>query len=333
MTLFRKITTPAIAASIGAIALAGSALAEFPERNIENIYPWAPGATMAASQVIADAMGAELDVNISVVSTPGAGGVKAFETAMSRPADGYTIFDGYVAPLVLQPMQGNADWDYTDFVPLWSATSNAFAIAVRADDNRFGDIGALLEYAAANPGDLRYSPGTANALPHMVAAKVMQQADAVAQLVPYPEIDNAVRDLRGSILDFIVINPGVYKINKEDVKILAVLSTLERSSNTYGGAPLIGASGIDMGMSNLSPMGWNWWLVRKDTPEDIVATLRNAMGTVMNDEAVQSKLLEMGYVPTLFGPDEYEEIVGPVKDELQGGIDAIAWEKQQLDAM
>lgn len=290
------------AALLSLATLAAPALAEFPERNIENIYPWAPGATMAASQVIADAMGTRLGVNISVVSTPGAGGVKAFETAISKPADGYTLFDGYVAPLVLQPMQGNADWSYTDFTPLWSATSNAFAIAVRASEDRFADIGALLEYAAANPGELRYSPGTAGALPHMVIAKVMQQTGAVAQIVPYPEIDNAVRDLRGGILDFMVINPGVYKVNKDDVKILAVLSTLDRSSDTYDGAPLIGASGIDMGMSNLSPMGWNWWLVRKDTPAEIVATLQEAMGAVINDEAIQTKLLEMGYVPTLLPP-------------------------------
>lgn len=318
------------AALLSLATLAAPALAEFPERNIENIYPWAPGATMAASQVIADAMGTRLGVNISVVSTPGAGGVKAFETAISKPADGYTLFDGYVAPLVLQPMQGNADWSYTDFTPLWSATSNAFAIAVRASEDRFADIGALLEYAAANPGELRYSPGTAGALPHMVIAKVMQQTGAVAQIVPYPEIDNAVRDLRGGILDFMVINPGVYKVNKDDVKILAVLSTLDRSSDTYDGAPLIGASGIDMGMSNLSPMGWNWWLVRKDTPAEIVATLQEAMGAVINDEAIQTKLLEMGYVPTLFAPEQYEEIVGPVTEQLQSGIEAIAWEKEQL---
>lgn len=85
-----------------------------------------------------------------------------------------------------------------------------------------------------------------------------------------------------------------------------------------------------MGMSNLSPMGWNWWLVRKDTPAEIVATLQEAMGAVINDEAIQTKLLEMGYVPTLFAPEQYEEIVGPVTEQLQSGIEAIAWEKEQL---
>lgn len=313
--------------------MAGSARAEFPERNIENIYPWGPGATMSASQIIADAMGEALGVNISVVSTPGAGGTKAFLTAMEKPADGYTIFDGYVAPLVLQPMLGKADWSYKDFSPLWAATSNSFAIAVRKDDDRFADFPALIAYAKANPGKLRYSPGTVGALPHMVAAKVMQTSDVVAQVVPYPEIDNAVKDLRGGILDFVVINPGVYNTNKDEVRVLAVLSELEGASKIYGGAPRVEDFGIELGMRGLAPMGWNWWLVRKDTPEEVVAKLREAMGKAVNRDDVKQKLLAMGYVPLGYSPDQYEDIVGPVADDLKSGVDAIEWEKQKLKSV
>tara|TARA_R110002126_G_scaffold85058_1_gene206254 strand:- start:3163 stop:4146 length:984 start_codon:yes stop_codon:yes gene_type:complete len=315
------------------LLVAGSARAEFPERNIENIYPWGPGATMSASQIIADAMGEALGVNISVVSTPGAGGTKAFLTAMEKPADGYTIFDGYVAPLVLQTMLGKADWSYKDFSPLWAATSNSFAIAVRKDDDRFADFPALIAYAKANPGKLRYSPGTVGALPHMVAAKVMQTSDVVAQVVPYPEIDNAVKDLRGGILDFVVINPGVYNTNKDEVRVLAVLSELEGASKIYGGAPRVEDFGIELGMRGLAPMGWNWWLVRKDTPEEVVAKLREAMGKAVNRDDVKQKLLAMGYVPLGYSPDQYEDIVGPVADDLKSGVDAIEWEKQKLKSV
>lgn len=327
-----KIITTALA-GLAALAVAGPAAADFPERNIENIYPWAPGATMAASQVIADAMGEELGVNIAVVSTTAAAGTKAFETALERPADGYTIFDGYVAPLVLQPMLGNADWSYEDLTPLHSATSNSFAIVARADDDRFADFGALVEAARADPGGLRYSPGVANALSHMVAAKVMQEQDMVAHIVPYPEIDVAVRDLRGGILDFMVVNPGVYQVNKDDLRVLAVLSELEASSETYDGAPRIADLGIDLGMSGLAPMGWNWWLVREETPEDVVATLREAMGAALAREDVRQRLLDMGYAPTSYGPEQYEEIVGPVAEDPQSGIDAIAWEEERLGGL
>ncbi len=61
-----------LAVSALGVALSGPALAQFSERTVEDIYPWAPGATMAASQVIADAMSEEIGVNISIVSTPGA---------------------------------------------------------------------------------------------------------------------------------------------------------------------------------------------------------------------------------------------------------------------
>ncbi len=322
-----------IAATLGLTVLAGPAFAEYPERNIESIYPWAPGATMAASQVIADAMGEELGVNISVVSTPGAGGVKAFETALSRKADGYTLFDGYVAPLVIQPMQGNADWTYQDFTPLWSATSNSFAIAVRADDDRFEDLSDLIAYMDENPGDLRYSPGVSGGIPHMVGAATLMATDTIAQLVPYPEIDMAVRDMRGGILDFMITNPGVYNVNKDSMKVLAVLSDLPDASKTYGGAPLVGEFDIDIGMSNLSPSGWNWWLVRKDTPEDVVTTLRTAMGAALERDDVRERLLDMGYVPTGFAPEQYEEIVGPVAQELEHGQSAIAWETERLNGL
>ncbi len=323
-----------ITCAASAIFLGGSAIAQdFPTRNIENIYPWAPGATMAASQVIADAMGDELGVNISVVSTPGAAGTRAFETALSRAADGYTIFDGYVAPLVLQPMLGNVEWSYEDFTPLWSATSNSFAIATRADEERFTDLPSLIEYGKENPGDLRYSPGVANGLPHMVMARVLQSQDMVAQLVPYPEIDVAIRDLRGGILDFVVINPGVFEVNRDQVNVLAVLSELEEASATYDGAPRVADFDIDLGMTGLAPMGWNWWLVHPDTPEERVEVLRDAMGAALAREDVQQRLLDMGYVSLMHGPGEYEEVVGSAADELQGGIDAISWESEQLEAL
>lgn len=319
------------AATMFATGLAASATrAEFPDRNIENIYPWGPGATMSASQIIADAMGQELGVNVSVVSTPGAAGIKAFKTALSKPADGYTIIDGYVAPLVLQPLLGKADWTHADFKPLWAATSNSFAIAVRKDDARFADFPALVAHAKENPGKLRYSPGTTEALPHMVVAKAMQSSDIVAQVIPYPEIDNAVKDMRGGVLDFIVINPGVYATNKDEVRILAVLSDLKQASKTYGGAPLVQDFGIELGMKGLAPMGWNWWVVHKDTPDDVLAKLQEAMGKAVGREDVKQKLLDMGYVPLGYGPDQYDEIVAPVAADLKSGIDAIAWEKQKL---
>ena len=84
MKYSKFILTSVFAAMISSSA----ALADFPERTIENIFPWSAGKALSVSQIIAKAMGEELGVSLPVVSTPGAAGTKAFKTAMARPTDG-----------------------------------------------------------------------------------------------------------------------------------------------------------------------------------------------------------------------------------------------------
>ena len=108
ITVMLLLSTSLFAAGQGEADGAG-----YPARTIETIFPWGPGTAMSVSQIVASALGEELGVSMTVISTPGAAGTKAFQTVLNKPADGYAVFDGYVAPLVLQPILGNADWTTT----------------------------------------------------------------------------------------------------------------------------------------------------------------------------------------------------------------------------
>ncbi len=313
-----------------AVTTAGSALAEFPERNIEIVHPWGPGNAMAMSQVVAKAMGEELGIDMPVISLPGAAGTKAQTTAMGKPADGYTIFDGYVAPLVLQPILGNADWNFKDFKPLSAAVANAFAIAGQVNEGRWSTFEEMMEYAKANPGELRYSTGTRNNLPHMVVAKALQAYGAVAQNVPYTQDGNVFKDLASGVLDFAFINVGNYRANPEKVKILLVLSELPSSKQAYDGAPTIAELGVDLGLKELGPMGWTWWIVNPDTPDDVTETLRGAMERAMARPEVKKSIEAIGFVPLDWDHTKYEEIVGGVHEQLKSMGNALSWEEEEL---
>lgn len=320
-----------IAATVAAsILTAVPALAEFPERTIENIHPWAPGTAMSVSQIIAGAMGDELGVSMTVISTPGAAGTKGFQTAMARPADGYTVFDGYVAPLVLQPVLGNADWTYEDFKPLHSAVSNAFAIGGRPSETRWTNFEEMMAYGKANPGKLRYSSGSRNNLPHMVIAKVLQSYGVVAQNIPYSADGNAVKDLKSGVLDFSFVNVGNYIQDKEAFNIMLVLSELEGAKASYDGAPSITDLDIDLGISGLGPMGWTWWLVHKDTPDEVTDKLRAAMTAALNRDDVKSAIEKVGFVPLEWDHTQYDEVVGSVVVQLTEMGDALKWEEDAL---
>ena len=319
-----------ISAFITLIFSTGSAFSEFPERTIEIYFPWGPGNAMAVSQIIAKAMSEELGVDMPVISLPGAAGTKAQMTAMGKPADGYTIFDGYVAPLVLQPVLGNADWNYSDFKPLHSAVSNAFAIGGRMKETRWSNFEEMMENCKANPGQLRYSSGSRNNLPHMVIAKVLQGYDCVAQNVPYTQDGNAVKDLKSGVLDFAFINVGNYIKDKSSFNIMLVLSELEGSKASYDGAPSIADLGIDVGLSGLAPMGWTWWIVNKKTPEDVANILRTAMKAALQKPEVRKAIEAVGFVPLEWDHTKYEEIVGPVSGQLSAMGNALNWEEEEL---
>lgn len=319
-----------LAATILVAASAGSALAEFPQRTIELIHPWAPGTAMSVSQIIARAMGEELGVDIPVISTPGAAGTTGQITAMSRPADGYTLFDGYVAPLVLQPVLGNADWTYSDFKPLHSAVSNAFAIGGKSDETRWSNFEEMMKFGKANPGYLRYSSGSRNNLPHMVIAKVLESYGVVAQNIPYTQDGNAVKDLKSGVLDFAFVNVGNYIQDKAAFNIMLVLSELPGAKASYDGAPSIADLNIDLGLSGLAPMGWTWWIIHKDTPDDITAKLRSAMDAALQRPEVRSAIEKVGFVPLDWDHTDYEAVVGPVVDQLSAMSDALKWEEEEL---
>lgn len=306
---------------------------EFPERVVQVIFPWGPGNALAADQIIADAVSKNLNVPVTLISTPGAGGTKAFKTAMARPADGYTMISGWVAPLVSAPASGKADWTYKDFKPLHSGVAAAFAIATRVGDDRFNSFMAMMDYGKAHPGELRYSSGTAANLPHKVIAKALKTLGVVAQNVPYATDGEARKDLQAGVLDFVFVNPGAYIADKEGFVVGLILSELPAVKALFDGADNITDVGLDMGLSGLGPLGWNWWVVHKDTPADKVKVLRAAMTAAMNDEAVLAKLSAIGWTPLEWDHDEYDKVVGAVSLQVTSIGDGLVWEAAELEKL
>ncbi len=306
------------------------ALAEFPERTIQTIFPWAPGTAMAADQIIAEALGEELQTAVTLVSTPGAGGTKAFKTAMARPADGYTLISGWVAPLVSAPASGKADWTYADFQPLHSGVAAAFAMAWSPQNDNFDSFMDMMEWGRQNPGELRYSSGAAGNLPHKVMAKALKSMGVVAQVVPYATDAEARKDMQAGVIDFVFVNPGAYIADKEGFKIGLVLSELANVKALFDGADTVAELDIDIGLEGLGPLGWTWWVVHKDTPEAELGVLREAMGRAMARPDVKERLAAIGWTKLEWDHDSYAEIVGSVAEQIKGMGDGLIWEEEQI---
>ena len=304
---------------------------DYPHRTITHYFPWpAESKTYAIAQYIANGMAEELGEKMTVVSKPGAGGVKAAKEAMAKPADGYTTFDGYIAPLIIAQLFGNADFTHRDFIPLQSGVYNAFAIAIRPDEKRFTNTKELIAYIKENPKKVRYTAGPQIALPHMVSAKLLQSNNAIARHVPSDSMNAGFTMLRQGIVDFSVVNPGVYNANKSKMKVISVLTDLKKAREVYDNvAPLIGEEGIDLGLSGLGSVGWDWWVVAKGTPAEVVTTLRQAMAKSKANEDVQKKIAATGFVLLPYEYEKYDEIMSSAQKQIKSAVAAIEWENAQ----
>ena len=183
MKLLNSLSGGALAFAVAA----APALADYPERNIENIYPWNPGATdgREPGDRGRDGRGAGRERLGRLHARRGRSGRPSRRRCRGTPT-GTRSSTATWPHWSCSRCRGTLIGATRTSPRLWSATANAFAIAVRKGDERFPDLAALIEAMREAPGELRYSPGTANALPHMSAAKMMQVADVHAQIVPYP---------------------------------------------------------------------------------------------------------------------------------------------------
>lgn len=109
-----------------------------------------------------------------------------------------------------------------------------------------------------------------------------------------------------------------------------VLSELPGAKAAYDGAPDITELGVDLGLSGLAPMGWDWWLVHPDTPDDVTGILRAAMARAMNRPDVIEAIERVNHVPLEWDYDQYEEVIAPVIGQLESMGNALTWEEEEL---
>jgi tripartite-type tricarboxylate transporter receptor subunit TctC len=181
-----------------------------------------------------------------------------------------------------------------------------------------------------NPGKTRFTASAELTLPHMIAASMLKSQNLVSRNVPYVGLFPGVKDLRGGLLDWVIVNPGVYKGNKDHLRILAVLSEDDDAVDLYDGAPKVSDFGVDIGLSGLAQMGWTWFVVKAGTPDEVVTRLRKAMSASLNNPVVQQKIADIGFLPLDYTSDDYEQIVGQVDKDLRDAMTGVQWLRDEL---
>lgn len=160
---------PAFAA-LAVVASAGTARAEWPEREITFIVPYNPGgSTDPVSRVFADQLSKVLGVGVIVENRPGASATLGTGAVLRSEPDGYTIGLGSNSSLAHQPLEkDNLEWktpaDYDTVVKLAELPSVLYV----KQDAPWQTFEEFLAAVREKPGEIRLSTSGLRTIPDLV---------------------------------------------------------------------------------------------------------------------------------------------------------------------
>jgi tripartite-type tricarboxylate transporter receptor subunit TctC len=291
---FRK---PFVAAAITATSLC--AHADYPERAITIVIPYAPGGTNdVVARLVARQLGGQLNKEIVPENRAGGGGVIGWQSAVRAPADGYTLLSMDMSYTIAAGLIPKLGFDpKKDFTPVATVASTPFVMVVKSDF----PARSVAEFVAAAknaPGKLNYG-SAGNGTNSQLAAEVFKMNNSVfITHVPYKGASAVLQDLMGGQVDvlFTALPTALPHIKSGRLKALMVTSA-ERLPALPGvpAAKEAGQAGMQMDF-------WAGVAVRTGTPQPLIDRLNKAIVESISRPEAKKVLEEQGLYPVMDTP-------------------------------
>jgi tripartite-type tricarboxylate transporter receptor subunit TctC len=301
---------------IGIAVLAPAQAADvYPSRLIRLVVPFPAGsATDVEARFLVEKVGALLNQKFVVENKAGANGnIGAAEVARAAP-DGYTL---YLATNSTHSanvhLYNTMPFDpVADFAPIARLTRNPLVMVV-AKDFPAKRLTEFIAYAKANPGKLSYGTGNTGSMAAAQLVKSMANIDAVR--VSYPGTPQAITDLLGGRIEFVITDVAVTRdfINQGSLRAFGV-TTATKVASLPNVAPI-----AEVGLPGYDFAAWSGLFAPKGTPTEVVQVLNKAFVAVMATPEAKKFFEDIGLEPDTSTPEGLAEHVR-TQTELWGRL-------------
>ncbi len=318
-----------LSAAIGAIMCASAgALAEYPEKPLTILEPWAPGsAGDVPMRILAELASEDFGQPIVVQNLEGGTGTRAQLAVKNAEPDGYTIMNAWVAPQVMAPIF-NPDVGYTrhDFEPIVLVNVNPFVLVVPGD-HPASNTTEFVEWAKSQEGNVNVGVCGWVGLPHIVFRRFLEVAE-IENYNPVPFSDCEIENMK-ALLDgttqYAVGGLSVRNIYGDQVKLLSIFMP-ERSAIAPD-IPTSAEEGFDLGWGPVAA-GWSGLVAPKGTPEDRLEHLRQVFSDAVQSEEFAKRMAETGNTVVYLPTEEFEALWDRSHELLAPELEVLRKEKQ-----
>lgn len=270
------------------------AAADFPSKLIKIVVPYAPGgSTDLLARVLGEAVSSRFNQPVIVENLPGASGNIAVSQVLRQPADGHTVFLGTSAALAVNPHLYKEKSPYDpqkDLAPVILATRQASQVLVHPSVP-VKTMEELTAYLKSRPGKENYATAGNGSPGHLGTEMYKKMTGIDMAHIPYKGGAPALAALAGgqTTMSIAILPESMALVNAGRLRPLAI-TTLERSPQ-FPNLPTVSESGVP----GYELISWYGFVVRAETPKEIVAKLNAAFDAALQDKAMHKKLTEMGF--------------------------------------
>lgn len=302
----------ATALLLATLLASAAALAEYPEKPIRLIVPFAPGGvTDTSGRLVAEALAKRLGQSIVVENKPGASGNIGMQGVAAAPADGYTLVLGFDGTLVINPhVFANPGFDsLKDFAPV-GKIGDAALVIVAHPGFPAKKISELIEYSKKQPNGVSYGTSGVGGTPHIAGELLKLRTGANLVHVPYKGGGQAMTDALGGNIPLVYTAIAGASAHVKAGRLVAVAVSGLKRDPSMPDVPTIAESGVP----DFEATSWVALLAPAKTPRPVVDKLNRELNAALASPELAEALAKLGIVPT---PGTPEALTAQMKNDLE----------------
>jgi len=287
------------------IALAGAALADYPEKPVRIVVGFTPG---GGPDIIARHLAQELGViwkqQVIVENRPGAGGsVGAALVARAAP-DGYTLLSVSSAHAAAAAIYSKLPYEPKELAGITQTGTSKYVLVV-APSLGIDSLAKLLQVAKAKPGALNFTSAGVGSGTHFAAEILKARAGIDVVHVPFKGIPEALSEtVTGRVQFFMAPIANALGPVKDGRLLPLAVSSRERDA-LLPQVPTVAQAGVPGYESTL----WFGLLTSAAVPRPIVEKIGADAGKVLASASTRERWLPIGIEPRPTTPAQFDELI------------------------
>jgi tripartite-type tricarboxylate transporter receptor subunit TctC len=297
---------------VATLALAGTALAQYPSKAITLVVPYTVGsdADLSARNLARYAEKRFAGQQIVVVNEPGASGAIGTQGVRNAAPDGYTLLLARIASQVILPAtDAKTPYQWKEFTYLSLLEINPYVCAVKSN-SPYRSMHSLIEEIRKHPGKLNYATvgaGTLQNFGPQYLFSILSLPKNAAIAIPYKGSGELATALLGGQVHFACSNLGALLPHFQSGALLPLMTTTREQVKELPGVPTVRSLGWPA-MENFA--AWSALAGPPGLPKDVVERWTDVMAKLSKDAEWLAGIDRLGGIPAVRSPADTERFVG-----------------------